>query len=98
MKHICKNPNCGSTKAVVFAESSIILEPYRDDDGNHKMKPLGVEGMNNVMKALVANNAENVRCAECGGPMRIIHDPVTDIQRRLSIEEIGRKITEEFGL
>jgi len=98
MRHICKDPNCGCEEAVVFAESSILVEPYRDEHGNVKLKPLGVEGMNNVMKALVANDAENVRCAKCNGPMRVIHDQKTETQRRLTVEEIGRKILEEFKI
>jgi len=97
MRHICKDPQCGCEEAVVFAESSILVEPYRDEHGNVKLRPLGVEGMNNVMKALVRND-ESVRCAKCNSPMRVIHDQKTETQRRLTVEEIGRKILEEFKL
>lgn len=92
MKHICQDPQCACEEAVVFAQSNILVEAYRDEEGTVKLRPLGVDSLGSLLPTLLRNDPAEVQCARCGGPMRIIHDTGATTQKHLGIEAAGEQI------
>jgi len=92
MKHICQDPDCACEEMIIFAESNIIVEPYRDEGGVVKLRPLGVDALGSLLPTLLRNDPAEVQCARCGGPVQIIPDGGAATQKQLNTEAAGEKI------